>query len=149
MRTSSVLPNREASRKHWLTLSVPPSTSMPSNPWIAIADIPDAQPGSNELEKSVIGKQAASNASVKSFPVRWLPARSRKVLKADNCSWISIAELRPTLSLFPWQQEWKLVHLRAQSVNFWTLAPASAFRTSSPLHSCSHSCNLLSWDGKF
>lgn len=145
MRTSSVLPKREASKKHWLTLSAPPSTSMPSNPWIAVADIPDAHPGSNELEKRVSGKQAASNASVKSFPVRWLPARSRKVLKADSCSWISTGELWPTLSLFPWQREWKLIHLRAHSVNFWTLAPASAFKTSSPLHSWSLSCSLQQW----
>jgi len=143
MRTSSVLPKRDASRKHWLTLSAPPSTNIPSNPWIAVAEIPDAQQVSNELENSVSGKQAASNASVKSFPVRWLPARSRKVLKADNCNCISTAELCPTVSLFPWQREWKPIHLRAHSVNFWTLAPASAFKTSSPLHSCSRSCNLL------
>nr|GMD90997.1 hypothetical protein Iba_chr14dCG15110 [Ipomoea batatas] len=86
MRTSSVLPKREASRKHWLTLSAPPSTNIPSNPCIAVADIPDAQPGSDELENRVRGKQAASKASVKSFPVRLFPARSRKVLKADSCS---------------------------------------------------------------
>lgn len=142
MRTSSVLPKREASRKHWLTLSAPPSTNIPSKPCIAAADVPDAQPGSNELEKRVRGKQAASNASVKSFPVRWLPARSKKVLKADNWSWISTIVLWFPPPLLPWQREWIPMHFKAHSVNFWTLAPASAFKISSPLHSWRRSCNL-------
>lgn len=142
MRTSSVLPKREASRKHWLTLSAPPSTSKHNKPWIAVADIPVAHPGSNELEKRVSGKQAASKASVKSFPVSWLPAKSRNILKADNWSWISAAELWVTRSLFPWHPEWKPMHFRAHSVNFWTLVPASAFKTSSPLHSWRRSHNL-------
>lgn len=142
MRTSSVLPKREASRKHWLTLSAPPSTNIPSNPWIAVAEIPEAHPGSKELENRVKGKHAASKASVKSFPVSWLPARSKNVLKADNWSWISTAELWLTLSLLPWQREWNPIHFRAHSVNFWTFAPASAFKTSSPLHSWRRSRNL-------
>lgn len=143
MRTSSVLPKREASRKHWLTLSAPPSTSIPSKPCIAVAETPEAQPGSKELEKRVRGKHAASKASVKSFPVRWLPAISKKFLNADNWSWTSRILLWFPLPLLSWQREWNPMHFKAHSVNFWTLAPASAFKTSSPWHSWRRSCNLI------
>lgn len=85
---------------------------------MTVDDIPDAQPGSNELENKVRGKQAASKASVKSLPERWFPASCRNILKAESCSSISVGELWLTLSLALWHLEWKPIHLRAHSVNF-------------------------------
>jgi hypothetical protein len=86
MRTSSVLPNRAASRKHVFMLSAPPSTNNDKRPLIETAELPEDHPGSNKLEKSVSGKQTASNASVKILPLRLSPAMSKKALNADKWS---------------------------------------------------------------
>jgi hypothetical protein len=48
------------------------------------AELPEDHPGSNKLEKSVRGKQTASNASVKILPLKLSPAMSKKVLNADK-----------------------------------------------------------------
>lgn len=139
-----MLPNREASKKHWLTLSAPPSTSISKSPSTASADTLAPHPGSNELENSVRGKHAASNASVKSFPVIWLSARSRKDLKAAiwSCTSMTVTWCSPLGFLNPLGRAWDPMHLRAHSVNFCTFVLASAFRTSSPWHSCRRSFSL-------
>ncbi len=57
--------------------------------------------------------------------------------------WISevvISHVAPDCEACP--REWEPIHFSAHSVNLWTLAAASAFNTSSPLHSWSLSRNL-------